>query len=208
MREHSTLFPRQKALLEEIRRFTRERGFPPTLRELARALHVRSASGIRQQLAALERKGYLKREAGKPRGLVLIGVEDQDSIPIVGLVAAGSPIDVAHVERGRLSLDLSLGITGHRCFAVEVEGESMIGAHIVRGDYVVLDPAMEPRNGQVVAAAVDGAVTLKSFYRTPDGVELRPANPKMLPIKVQDGAVHDARIIGVAVAMVRRLGAA
>jgi len=184
----------------------REKGYPPTLRELAQALHVKSPNGIRQQLTALERKGYLRRDARKPRGIVLTGNEDEQAIPILGLVAAGPPIDAAEVDGGRLALGASLGITNPRCFAVRVEGESMIGEHIVGGDYVVLDPGMEPRNGQVVAVAVDGAVTLKTFRRVDGGVELRPANPRMRTIEIRSGAVHDARVLGVAVALVRRLG--
>lgn len=201
----SQLFPRQRALLRAIDALTREKGYPPTLRELARALDVRSANGIRQQLLALERKGYLRREAGRPRGIVVAGRAEERSIPIVGLVAAGSPIDVAEVSRGRLDLGASLGIADSRCFAVQVKGESMIDEHIVEGDYVVLDPGIEPREGHIVAAVVDGAVTLKSYHPVDGGVELRPANPLMQAIEVRQGAVHDARLAGVAVAVVRRL---
>jgi len=204
--QDSDLFPRQRALLRKVEQLTREKGYPPTLRELAEAIHVKSANGVRQQLAALERKGYLRRDVRKPRGIVLVGHEDEQTIPILGLVAAGPPINVDEVDGGRLALGASMGINNPRCFAVQVEGESMIGEHIVEGDYVVLDPGMEPRNGQVVAVAVDGAVTLKTFQRVEDGVELRPANPQMRPIEVRAGTVHDARVLGVAVTLVRRLG--
>lgn len=200
------LFPRQRDLLNEIRRLTAAQGYPPTIRELGHAMGVRSPNGIRQQLVALERKGHLRRDPGKPRGIVLTDPTDENSIPIVGLVAAGSPIDAAELHRGDLELGPSLGIASDRCFAVEVEGESMVGEHIVDGDFVVLDPGVEPRNGRIVAVAVDGAVTLKTYHAGSDGVELRPANPTVRSIHVRCGAVHDARVMGVAVAVVRRLG--
>ncbi|MCU0611263.1 MAG: transcriptional repressor LexA [Candidatus Eisenbacteria bacterium] len=202
------LFPRQRAILREIARFTNERGFPPTLRELAMVLNVRSANGIRQQILALERKGYLRRDARKPRSIALTSPEEERTIPVLGLVAAGSPIDVSEGDHGRLELGPSLGITNPRCFAVQVEGESMIGEHIVQGDYVVLDPGVEPRNGHVVAVSVDGAVTLKTYHPVTGGVELVPANPRMKAIQIRTGAVHDAHVLGVAVALVRRMGTA
>ncbi|MBN1424540.1 repressor LexA [Candidatus Fermentibacteria bacterium] len=200
------LFPRQRALLREVRRLTKEQGYPPTIRELAQALGVRSPNGVRQQLLSLERKGCLRREPGKPRGIVLADSAEEESIPILGLVAAGSPIDAAEMHRGRLALGPSLGVATDRCFAVEVEGESMIGEHIVQGDFVVLDPGVEPRNGHIVGVTVDGAVTLKTYHSDYDGVELRPANPRMRAIQIRSGTVHDARVMGVAVAVVRRLG--
>ncbi len=200
------LFPRQKALLQEVRRFIAKRGFPPTLRELAAALGVRSPSGVRQQLRSLERKGYLRLEPGSTRGIVLIDDGERGSIPILGQIVAGSPVEVDQIHSGRLELGKSLGIMPEFCFAVKVEGESMIDDHIVEGDYVVLDPRRQPRKGSVVAVNVDGAVTLKRYQPTDHGIELQPANPNMDPIVIEAGHVHTAHVLGVAVALVRRLG--
>ncbi len=206
MRSEKSLFPRQRALLDEIERFTRESGYPPTLRELASAIGVRSPSGVRQQIKALERRGFLKVAAGRPRGIVSLRRKSGgESIPILGYVRAGLPVDVDEVEQGRLELGKAMGIASERCFAVKVEGDSMIEEHIVEGDYVVLDPGREANPGQVVAAAIDGAVTLKTYYPVDNGVELRPANVRMKPILLEPDQVYDARILGVAVALVRSL---
>ena len=206
MNRREDLFPRQKELLSEIRAFISERGIPPTFRELAAALGVKSPSGIRQQLRALERKGYLKLEPGAKRGIILVESEEPNSVPILGQVVAGSPVEASELYDGRLALGSSLGIVEEQCFAVRVEGESMIEDHIVEGDYVVLDPRVEPKNGHVVAVQVDGAVTLKRYRKTGEGVELIPAHRSMKPIIIKDGMVHSARVLGVAVALVRRLG--
>jgi repressor LexA len=206
MNRRDDLFPRQRELLHEIRAFISERGIPPTFRELAAALGVKSPSGIRQQLRALERKGYLKLEPGAKRGIILVESEEPNSVPIVGQVVAGNPVEASELHDGRLALGASIGITEKQCFAVRVEGESMIEDHIVEGDYVVLDPRIEPKSGHVVAVQVDGAVTLKRYRRTAKGAELVPAHKSMKPIIIEDGVVHSARVIGVAVALVRRMG--
>lgn len=206
MNDEPKLFPRQRTLLREIERFIKDRGYPPTLRELAAAVGVTSPSGVRQQLKALERKGALTLTPRRPRGIVVRhGRPHSESIPILGQIAAGPPIDAEQVDGGYLVLDSSMGIASDRCFAVRVEGESMIEEHIMGGDFVVLDPTVEASSGNVVAVAVDGAVTLKRFHPTRRGVELRPANREMESILLEPGKTHDARIVGVAVAVIRAL---
>jgi repressor LexA len=206
MNEKAHLFPRQRALLREIERFIKHRGYPPTLRELAAAVGVSSPSGIRQQLKALERRGILALTPRRPRGIVLRRSRPKsEPIPILGQIAAGSPIDAEELDGRYLALDSSMGIASDRCFAVRVEGESMIEEHIMGGDFVVLDPTAEASTGSVVAVAVDGAVTLKRYHPTKKGVELRPANRQMESIFLEPGKAHDARIVGVAVAVIRAL---
>jgi repressor LexA len=206
MNEKAHLFPRQRTLLREIERFINDRGYPPTLRELAAAVGVRSPSGVRQQLKALERRGILTLTPRRPRGIVLRRSRPKsDPIPILGQIAAGSPIDAEQLDGRYLALDSSVGIGSDRCFAVRVEGESMIEEHIVGGDFVVLDPTAEASTGSIVAVTVDGAVTLKRYHPTRNGVELRPANRQMESILVEPGKAHDARIVGGAVAVIRGL---
>jgi repressor LexA len=206
MNDKAQLFPRQQTLLREIERFIKDKGYPPTLRELAAAVGVTSPSGVRQQLKALERKGVLALTPRRPRGIVVRRARPHsESIPILGQIAAGSPIDAEQVDGGYLALDPSMGIASNRCFAVRVEGESMIEEHIMGGDFVVLDPTVEASMGNVVAVAVDGEVTLKRFHPTENGVELRPANRQMESILLEPGKAHDARIVGVAVAVIRTL---
>jgi repressor LexA len=206
MDDKAQLFPRQRTLLREIERFIKDRGYPPTLRELAAAVGVTSPSGVRQQLKALERKGVLTLTPRRPRGIVVRRTRPRsESIPILGQIAAGSPIDAEQLDGGYVALDSSVGIASNRCFAVRVEGESMIEEHIMGGDFVVLDPTAEASAGNIVAVAVDGAVTLKRFYPTERGVELRPANREMESILLEPGKAYDARIVGVAVAIIRAL---
>ena len=206
MNDKAHLFPRQRILLQEIEHFIKEKGYPPTLRELAAAVGVTSPSGVQQQLKALERKGVLTLTPRRPRGIVVRHARPQSvPIPILGQIAAGSPIDAEQLDGRYLALDSSMGIAEDRCFAVRVEGESMIEEHIMGGDLVVLDPSAAASAGMIVAVAVDGAVTLKRFHPTEHGVELRPANREMKSIFLEPGNVHDARIIGVAVAVVRAL---
>lgn len=197
------LTSRQRQFLEAIEAYVRDHGVAPTVRELAALLRVRSPNAVRQHLKALERKGYLRRMPRRPRGMV--PARRSPGVPVLGIIAAGSPIEVTQEERGWIRLEGSWGTLPDRCFAVEVEGDSMIGAHIVEGDLVVIDPAARPRPGQIVAAVVDGAVTLKTYHEEGGDVELRPANPRLHPIRLRPGEVHDAGVLGVALAVVRRL---
>jgi repressor LexA len=199
------LSPRQQNVLDAIVGTIRDQGRFPSVREIGKALGIRSPATISQHLRALLRKGCLERSgrhyvvADRFRRAV------SDGIPVLGRVAAGPPVDTAADVEEWLEMD---GLTGGRdrgTFAVKVLGDSMVEAGILEGDYVLVNPREEAFNGSIVVASLGSQheVTVKYFHRKPEGVELRPANPLYEPIEVPRGD-EDFYLAGRVVGLVRR----
>jgi len=190
--------------LKEIRRFTNQRGFPPTMKELADTLGISHASA-HGQVNQLVRKGYLKREARKARGLAIVR-EPEDTIsvmaavPIVGRVAAGRPILAVENIVGEIMVEGRIAQSG-RCFALEVAGDSMVNAGIKERDLVVVREQPVAENGDIVVAMLDEEATVKRLFIRDEKIELRPENPKHRPIPV--GPDDGLRILGKVVAVTR-----
>ena len=194
----------QRRTLRELRRFTNQRGFPPTIQELADILGISSPS-LRDQVKQLVRKGYVKRESRKARGLTVLREPTDEvlellAVPIVGRVAAGQPVLAEENVIGEVLVD-SRAVRSGRCFALEVEGESMIGAGIHDGDLVVVREQAVAESGDIVVALLDQEATVKRLFIREERIELRPENPahRPLPIGPDDGL----RILGKAVAISR-----
>ena len=198
------LTPAQERALATIRQFSSRHGFPPTVKELGQELGVAPASA-HELMTALERKGYLRRSPGKARSLEILrqpGPETTQlvAVPIVGRVPAGMPLLAAENVIGELLVD---GRTARgRCFALEIEGDSMIDADIQNGDYVIVrqQPVAEP--GEIVVAMLGGEATVKRLHIAGDTIELRPENQAFSPIPI--GPDDDLRILGKVVAVRRR----
>jgi len=196
----------QRRTLKEIRLFTNRRGFPPTMKELADILGISNASA-HGQVNQLVRKGYLKREPRKARGIAIIREPEDDvpdlvAVPIVGRVAAGQPILAEENIVGKVLVEGGIARSG-RCFALEVTGDSMVDAGIRERDLVVVREQAVAENGDIVVALLEDEATVKRLFIRDERIELRPENPKHRPIPV--GPDDGLRILG-KVVVVRRPG--
>jgi repressor LexA len=194
----------QRRTLLEIDRYVRRHEFAPTMQELGQLLGI-SAPSAHEQVTQLARKGFLRRAGGKTRGLVVVRrpVDKPPKlrpIPLVGSVAAGSPILAEENLAGEVLVEEDLA-RGDRCFALRVQGESMRSAGIGDGDVVIVRRQPLAETGDIVVALVDGEATVKRLYVREDVIELQPESPmkKYQPIPI--GAETDLRIIGKVVAV-------
>jgi repressor LexA len=203
---------RQRRVLEVIRACVEERGYPPSIREIGDAVGLKSPSSVHHQLRALEQGGYLRRDPTLPRALevhfdpdteLTLPVAPAKDIPLVGEIAAGSPILAE--ERVEAIYPLPKDLVGDgTLFMLRVRGESMVQAGVLPGDLVVIRQQPQVEQGEMCAAMVDGEATVKFFRRTRSGeVFLDPANEGYEPIPVASDA--DASILGRVVAVLRSL---
>jgi repressor LexA len=203
----SDITARQQRILDVIGETIRERGYPPTVREIGEAVGLTSSSSVHAQLANLERKGLLNKAATKPRAMTLSGPQprvDSVAVPMLGSIAAGSPTLAAEQADEYLSVpaDYVRGDGDH--FALRVTGDSMIGAGIFDGDVVVVRRQSSAKDGDVVAALLSGPAedeaTVKRLGHDGGRVMLVPENPALRPFEMGDG-----QILGRVVAVLRRL---
>ncbi len=197
------LTERQQRVLEFIQNEQREKGLTPSTREIQSHFRFASQTSVMQYLAVLERKGFLDRHARKARGLVTPGQKARIAdIPIYGQIPAGMASLQEQEPEGHLCLDaVSANLGRHRrTFALRVRGDSMIGAHILDGDLVVLEDRKDARHGDVVAALIDGETTLKRYVVERGRPYLRaenPAFPDLIPAR-------ELVVQGVMTSLVRR----
>lgn len=206
-----TLTARQREVLEIIERHTREHGYPPSVREIGEAVGLTSPSTVHAHLAALQRRGYLRRDPTKPRAIEVRWDPNSDAaierrpvqhVPLVGDVAAGT--DVLAQENVEEVLPLPADFTGDgELFMLRVRGDSMIEAGILHGDYVVCRAQARADEGDVVVAGIpDGEATVKTFTTRGDTVVLLPANARLAPLELP---ASDVQIYGRVVTVLRRL---
>lgn len=194
----------QQRILEYIRDYQKVNGYPPSVREIGKAVGLKSTSTVQGHLDRLQKKGMLHRDASRPRTLDLTDAPRNTSqrLPVVGKIAAGSPILAEEsIEDYLFVPDSMLGEGEH--FILSVRGESMIGCGIMDGDYVIIHRQSEVNNGDIAVAMIDGDATLKRFYHENGHVRLQPENPAMEPIIVKPGQVD---VLGKACAVYRKLG--
>ena len=190
-----TLTDIQRAVLQYVQAHLTENHRPPTVREVMRHFKWNSPQSARKHLLALEEKGYLEREDNTARGLRL--VDDSSvgvSIPILGRVAAGMPLLAEENREGTMVVDPSMARGGRNLFALTVRGDSMVNAHILPGDKVIVQQTTHATPGEIVVALVEGEATVKTFKKTSSKIVLEPANPKYKDIVVNEN--QDFRIIG------------
>ncbi len=200
MPDLSQLTHRQRDIYEFIRGKIEERGYGPTVREIGEAFDIKSPNGVMCHLNALVKKGIIQRQEGKARAIQLVDHHYRSAdLPLMGYVAAGSPIQaVAQEER----LDFNDLFGGANHFALQVRGHSMIEDHIDDGDFVVIRKQESADNGERVVAMIDNEVTLKRFHRDKGQIRLEPANGKMQPIVLDPQS--DTKILGVLVGVLRK----
>ena len=208
---------RKVKILDHIAATLRARGYPPSVREIARAVGLASTSAVHHHLLILEREGYLERGAAQSRAIRLtptaalrLGLTSElvpqvtgreaHVLPIVGEIAAGGPIEAYRDVSETLAVPDLLAPSGD-AYVLKVRGDSMIEAHIADGDFVLIRPQSTARNGDIVVAQVEeNAVTLKRFFKEKDRVRLQPANDKYPP-----QFYDDVRIQGKLIGVIRRL---
>jgi len=211
---------RQRKVLQVIRESVQRRGYPPSMREIGEAVGLTSTSSVSYQLSTLQSKGYLRRDAGRPRTVevrlpghpaVRPGTEADDEapldiasqeaayVPLVGRIAAGGPILAEEAIEDIFPLPKQIVGDG-TLFLLKVVGDSMINAAIADGDWVVVRQQPVAENGDIVAAMIDGEATVKTFKRSGEHVWLMPHNPLYTPIPRDEAA-----ILGRVVAVLRRV---
>ena len=200
---------RQEEIYEYIKKYSKENHMPPTVREIGNHFDISSTNGVRSILAALIKKGYINRSPRLSRGIEILNTEDNDSgkkvasntveIPIVGRVAAGTPILAVQNLEGTVTIDRDFLACRSDVFALRVKGDSMINAGIFDGDLIFARQQKTADHGEIFVAQIDNEATVKYYHPSSDHVELRPANPKYKPIIVNNKKDFSiaGRVIGV-----------
>jgi repressor LexA len=194
------LTKRQREIFDFISRYLSRHGYPPTVREIGKAVGLHSSSTVHAHLSKLEALGVLKRDPTKPRAIEVMVERAKRAVrptglPLVGQVAAGEPILAEeNVEEYLQVPDVIGGEAGD--YILRVRGESMVDAGILEGDFVVVRKAQEAKNGEIVVAMIGDEATVKRFFREKDHIRLQPENTTMKPIITQDAQVL-GRVIGV-----------
>jgi repressor LexA len=194
------LTKRQKEIFDFIRRYLRKYGYPPTVREIGDALGLHSPSTVHAHLAKLEQIGLLRRDPSKPRALeVMVGkarkVLKGPGVPLVGNVAAGEPILAEENIEDYYEVPSVIGGESGD-YILQVRGDSMTDAGILEGDFVVVRPIKEAKNGEIVVALLGDEATVKRYFRERDTIRLQPENKAHKPIRSRDIEVL-GRVVGV-----------
>ena len=204
------LTERQQAIYDFIAETIRSRGAPPTIREIMQVFDINSTNGVRTTLAALEKKGHIRRHARLSRGIELVDyVEpetlsaDMREVPLIGRVAAGAPILATQNIESTLNVDKSLVPASGAIFALRVHGESMRNAGILDGDVVLARQQENAERGDIVVALIGEEATVKRYAPDSDGIRLLPENDAFKPIIVSP-ETDDFSIAGKVVGLMRR----
>ena len=198
------LTKRQREIFDYIGTYLSKHGYPPTVREIGKAVGLHSSSTVHAHLSKLESLGVLRRDPSKPRALEVMVQRAKKAVrpsglPLVGSVAAGSPILAEENIEDYLEVpDVVGGEDGD--YILRVRGESMKDAGILEGDFVVVRPAERARDGEIVVALIDDDATVKRYFREKDHVRLQPENKSMKPIRTRD-----LRLLGRVVGVFRRV---
>lgn len=194
----------QKKILEFLIEQKVNKGFPPTLAEIARFFGYRNRATVQQHLQAIEKKGYIKRNPKLSRGIELT-LEDKFFIPrpILGEVAAGNPLTIYPDAIDSIELP-TIARMPKDSFLLRVKGDSLRDAYIFSGDIVIVNPNLEPKNGQIVVAVLDDAAVVKRFYKKKNEIELVSENPEFKPIIIEKK--HSSfKIVGIVVGIYRSM---
>ena len=183
---------KQQEILEYIKEEILKRGYPPAVREICEAVNLKSTSSVHSHLETLEKNGYIRRDPTKPRAIEICDDSFQMvrtemvSLPVVGQVAAGTPILAEQTIEQYFPVPAEMVPTGEPSFVLKVKGDSMINAGIFSGDQIFVQSCNTARNGDTVVALIDDSATVKTFYKENGHIRLQPENDTMDPIIVDD----------------------
>ena len=211
------LTERQEEILTFIKQFREENGYPPTLREIGKKFGISSTFGVKRHLDALVKKGYLNIESNASRGISfskdenttrtnIFNLEKEigfQKVPVVGRVAAGTPILAEENIEGSVILDSSFIKRSEDSFALKVKGDSMINVGIYEGDLVIVSSKRDIHNGDTVVAMLNDEATVKTYENKNDKIKLIPQNEKYKPIEI--AGTDDFKLIGKVIGVVRWL---
>ena len=193
--------PKQKEILEYIKDQILTRGFPPAVREICEAVNLKSTSSVHSHLETLEKNGYIRRDPTKPRAIEILDDNfnltrrEMVNIPIIGRVAAGEPLLAEQNIEDYFPIPVEY-MPNKQTFMLQVQGESMINAGILSGDYVIVEQTPSAENGEQVVALIEDGATVKTFYREEGIIRLQPENDAYDPIFLSDVTIL-GKVIGV-----------
>ncbi len=193
---------KQQEILEYIKEEVLNHGYPPSVRDICEAVHLKSTSSVHAHLATLEKKGYIRRDPTKPRAIEIVDEQfnlnrhEFVNVPVVGTVAAGQPLLAVEQIEQYFPLPSEV-LPNQKVFMLRVKGDSMINAGIFDGDRVVVQQQPTAQNGDIVVALVEDSATVKTFYREDGYFRLQPENDAMDPIIVEGELQILGKVIGV-----------
>ena len=193
--------PKQQEILDYIKSQILERGFPPAVRDICDAVHLKSTSSVHSHLETLEKNGYIRRDPTKPRAIEILDDSfnftrrEMVNVPMIGRVAAGEPILAEQNIENYFPIPMEF-MPNNQTFMLKVKGESMINTGIFDGDLVLVEQCQTARNGEMVVALIEDGATVKTFYKEKDAIRLQPENDSMDPIIVTDVKIL-GKVIGV-----------
>jgi repressor LexA len=188
MNSLNDLNPRQKLILDFIQERIKTKGYPPSVREIGQAVGLKSSSTVHAHLVKLEEKGFVTKDPSKPRSIIPVNTENISnsefssiSLPVVGNVAAGTPILATENIEAYFPVPVDFVGSGNH-YILHVKGESMIEAGILDGDYLIVREQSNASNGEIIVAMLDDEATVKRYYKRDQYIELKPENSSMQPI--------------------------
>ncbi|WP_142415309.1 transcriptional repressor LexA [Hathewaya massiliensis] len=191
---------KQLEIYEYIKSQIQEKGYPPSVREICKAVGLSSTSTVHAHLSKLEQKGYIRRDPTKPRAIELLKdsliKKEMIDIPIIGKVTAGQPILAFENIEDHFTLPLSFVKNNKELFMLKVSGESMINIGVLDGDYAIIEKCNVAENNDIVVALIDNEATIKRFFKENGHYRLQPENSTMQPIIVKECAVI-GKLVGV-----------
>lgn len=202
--EYGKISQKQSEILEYMKNEILNRGFPPSVREICEAVHLKSTSSVHSHLETLEKNGYIRRDPTKPRAIEIVDDNfnlvrrETVNVPIIGKVSAGQPLLAVENIDGYFPIP-SEYMPNNKTFMLIVQGDSMINAGIFNGDYVIVEQQQTAENGQKVVALVEDSATVKTFYKEDGHIRLQPENDTMEPIIVEQDQFFQilGKVIGV-----------
>lgn len=199
---YGKISPKQQEILEYIKSEILNRGFPPAVREICETVHLKSTSSVHSHLETLEKNGYIRRDATKPRAIEIIDDnfnlvrKEVVNVPLVGAVAAGEPILAVENIETYFPIPAEY-MPNEQSFMLKVKGESMINAGIYDGDLVLVRQQNTAENGEIVVALLNDSATVKTFYKEKGHYRLQPENDAMAPIIVKENLRILGKVFGV-----------
>lgn len=193
---------KQQEILEYIKSEILNRGFPPAVREICEAVHLKSTSSVHAHLESLEKNGYIRRDPTKPRAIEILDDNfnltrrEMVNVPIIGTVAAGQPILATENIENYFPIPTEY-MPNEQSFLLKVKGESMINAGILNGDHVLVKQQSTAQNGDMVVALIEDSATVKTFYKEDGYIRLQPENDTMDPILVHGEVKILGKVFGV-----------
>ena len=188
---YGKITPKQQEILDFIKSEILHKGYPPAVRDICEAVHLKSTSSVHSHLETLEKNGYIRRDPTKPRAIEIIDDQfnltrrETVNVPMIGTVAAGQPILAQEHIEGYFPIPAEYMPKGE-CFMLKVKGDSMVNAGIFSGDYIMVRQQNTAKNGDMVVALVEDSATVKTFYKEDGHIRLQPENDSMDPIIVDE----------------------